>query len=90
MAKVSETSPKSIIKKCIRNIDKRKIYSFSTLFDFVKPIIDYEREQKKEKKPSVSSIIRRYFEAKAELKKEFEFVSVEKKSAENWFKIVRK
>lgn len=85
MGKVSETSLKSIIKWWIGNVDKRKNISMSRIFDEIDEItiIVYKR------KYSPESIYRRLREAKAELKKEFRFIPVKKKSAENWFRIVK-
>ena len=86
MGKVSPTSPKSLIKSFIRNADKRKAYSFSVIHCGAKELIEYEHGKDN---TSEVSMVRRYFEAIAELKKEFQFIPVKRKSAENWFRIVR-
>jgi hypothetical protein len=83
---VNPRSPKSLIKKWIMEADKRKAYSFSIIFAGAKEIIEYEHGKGNN---SESSLVRRYFEAKNELLKEFNFIPVKKKSSENYFKIVR-
>jgi predicted transcriptional regulator len=84
---INPTSPKSIMKQWIKTADKRKIYSFSVIFEGAKEIIEYEHGKRNN---SESSLVRRYFEAISELKSEFEFVPVKKKSAESWFRIIKK
>jgi hypothetical protein len=85
MGKVSETSLKSIIKWWIRNVDKRKNISMSRIFAEIDEITvtAYKR------KYSPESIYRRFREAKIELVGDYQFKKVQKKSAEDWFRIVK-
>lgn len=84
MEKVSVVCPKSIAKKHIES-HVGKVTSNSRLYSVVE-----NRLKKLNIKSAPGSICRRIREAKAELKLEFKFVSVDKDSAESWFKIVRK
>ena len=84
MEKVSVVCPKSIAKKYIES-HVGMTTSNSRLYSVVE-----NRLKKHNIKSAPGSICRRIREAKAELKLKYKFQKVEKKSAENWFKIVRK
>lgn len=88
MRRAKEKGVKNVVKNWIRNCDKRRIYSKTVIFRVIDKMPD---EAFNEHSPAPDTLCRRIRGALSELKasKEFKFIRVQKKSAEDWFKIVK-